>query len=385
MRVLFCCRPAYGHVRPLLPLAMACRGAGHEALFATGDGFVEPLRRRGFRTERVGISIEEGDRRALELYPELNELAREERWRFGLVVFADVLPRHTIADLLPLLDELAPDLLVHDEMDVGAPVAAELAGIPAVAHSLGRQLPDVARGPALEALTEIWRGYDPNATARDLFLANAYLDICPPRLRDPAATEPARRISMRPVALVEPGDEVPAWVAAERSRPLVHATLSSYVAPAADPLRAIAAGLGMLDVDALVTVGPDGDPAALGRQPESVRVERFVPHGVLLPHLDAVVHHCGSGIMLGAFAQGLPQLALPQGADQFANAQLVLDSGSGLRLLPEEVSADAVAEAVLTLLGQPGYREAAGVVAAEIAAMPPPAEVVPELERLREA
>jgi UDP:flavonoid glycosyltransferase YjiC (YdhE family) len=383
MRVLFCCRPAYGHVRPLLPLAMACRDTGHDVLFGTGEEFVGQLRERGFGAERVGISIEEADRRALQAHPELNDLPREERWRLGLVVFADVLARRTLDDLEPLLHRLEPDLLVHDEMDLGAPVAADAVGIPAVAHSLGRQQPEAIRAPVMARLAEVWRARHPGASPRDLFLANADLDICPPSLRDPSALEPAQRIDMRPVAPVEPGDGVPDWVARPRSRPLVYLTLSTYVRGDAGALPAAAAGLGQLEVDALAMVGPDGDSTALDPLPESVRVERFVPQGVLLPYLDAVVHHGGSGIMLGAFAHGLPQLVLPQGADQFMNAQVVVDSGAGMRLLPEETTSEAVAEAVRALLSDPGYHEAAASVATEIASMPAPAEVVPELARLR--
>jgi UDP:flavonoid glycosyltransferase YjiC (YdhE family) len=102
-----------------------------------------------------------------------------------------------------------------------------------------------------------------------------------------------------------------------------------------------------------------------------------------MPHVDVVAHHCGSGTMLGALGHGLPQLALPHGADQFTNAQALLDSGAGRRLLPEEITADAVAEALQALLTEPAYREAARGLAAEIAVMPAPAEVVSELERLR--
>jgi UDP:flavonoid glycosyltransferase YjiC (YdhE family) len=382
VRVLFCCRPAYGHVYPLLPLATACREAGHEVVFATGEDFLEPLRARGFHAERVGISIDEADRRVLEAQPELNELPREERWRLGLVVFADVLPRQTIADLRPLLVDTKPDLLVYDETDIGAPVTAEPAGIPAVAHSLGRQLPGLFRQPALEALTEVVRSFEPAAAPRDPFYANAYLDICPPSLRDPSASDPGERIPLRPEAPSEPGDRVPDWVRGDRSEPLVYLTLGTYVSGHIDSLLAAATGLGGLDVDTLVTVGPNGDPTALGPQPNSVRIERFVPQGVLLRHLDLVVHHGGSGTMLGALAHGLPQLLLPHGADQFMNAQALLDSGAGLRLLPEEITAESVAEAALTLLSEPSYGEAASRIGAEIAAMPAPAEVVAELERL---
>jgi UDP:flavonoid glycosyltransferase YjiC (YdhE family) len=65
LRILFCCRPAYGHVYPLLPLATACRGAGHRVLFGTGEEFRPRLRELGFPVEMVGISIDEADRLAL--------------------------------------------------------------------------------------------------------------------------------------------------------------------------------------------------------------------------------------------------------------------------------------------------------------------------------
>jgi UDP:flavonoid glycosyltransferase YjiC (YdhE family) len=357
------------------------RAAGHEVLFGTGDGFRPRLRKLGFRAERVGISIEAADRLALREDPRLDELPRAERWRFGVVVFGDVLARRTLEDLGPLLERVGPDLLVYDELDVGAAAAAHAAGVPAVAHSLGRQLPDLIRRAALERLAQVMRGYRLDALPGDPFEAGPYLDICPPSLQDSSAADPGERIPLRPVAPIEPTDAVPAWIARLRSRPFVYLTLGTYVSGRVRSLRAAAAGVGALDVDALVTVGPDGDPAALGRLPRSVRVERFVPQGVLLPHVDVVSHHGGSGTMLGALSHGLPQLLMPHGADQFVNAEALVSTGAGRRLLPEEISPESVADAVRALLTEPGYREAAGRLADEIAAMPSPTETVPKLER----
>jgi UDP:flavonoid glycosyltransferase YjiC (YdhE family) len=381
MRVLFCCRPAYGHVYPLLPLAAACRDAGHDVLFGTGEGFVARLEGLGFRAERVGISIPEADERVLRERPGLKDLPREERFRIGVAVFGELLPRHTIEDLLPLLQEAAPDLVVYDETDAGAPIAAAIAGIPAVAHSLGRQLPEPVRRAVLEPLAELWRAHDPGATPHDFFTANAYLDICPPSLQDPDASNPGERMLLRPDPPPDTRGELPDWVTRERARPLVYLTLGTYVHGQVSALREAAEGLRRLAVDALIAVGPDGDPGDLGALPDSVRVERFVDQAALMPHVDVVAHHCGSGTMLGALWHGLPQLALPHGADQFTNAQALLDSGAGRRLLPEEITADAVTEALQALLTEPGYREAARGLAAEIAAMPAPAEVVSVLER----
>lgn len=173
----------------------------------------------GFRVERVGISIDEADRLALRDDPGLNELPREERWRFGVVVFGDVLARRTFEDVRPPLESAAPDLLIYDEADIGAAAAAHFAGVPAVAHSLGRQLPDLIRRAALERLAQVVRGYGLDALPGDLFEANAYLDICPPRLQDTSASEPSERIPLRSVAPIGPTDGLPRWIGSARSRP----------------------------------------------------------------------------------------------------------------------------------------------------------------------
>jgi UDP:flavonoid glycosyltransferase YjiC (YdhE family) len=99
-----------------------------------------------------------------------------------------------------------------------------------------------------------------------------------------------------------------------------------------------------------------------------------------LPHVDVVVHHGGSGTTLGALTVGAPQLLLPQGADQFANADAVTAAGAGLRLLPGELSAEAIADHVRKLLSRQGnHRDAARLIAGEIARMPSPDEVARRL------
>ena len=382
MRILCVCRPAYGHLNPLLPLAAACRAAGHEVIFGTGEEALPRLRERGFRADRVGISIVAADQLALADEPSLASLPREQRWRIGVAVFGDVLARRTIEDLRPLLDDVTPDLVIYDETDVGAAAAAHLGGVPAVAHSLGRQLPDVIRHAVLERLQGVLRETDRDAAPGDLFAANPYLDICPPTLQDPAASEPGERILLRPVAPIEPDDVVPDWILAARSRPLAYLTLGTYVSAHVDSLRAAAAGLGTLAIDTLVTVGPDGDRSALGSLPASVRVERFVPQGVLLPHRRRrrpsrrQRHHAQR-----SFARAAAAVAAPR--------RRSVHERSGHRRPrcrhPPAARGDHAA-------GRGGGRSAAARgarlpasrrgLADEIAAMPSPAETVPALERL---
>lgn len=113
-------------------------------------------------------------------------------------------------------------------------------------------------------------------------------------------------------------------------------------------------------------------------EPGNVTLHAWVPQADVVAHADVVVHHGGSGTTLGALAGGVPQLVLPQGADQFANAEALCAAGAALRLLPGELSADAVTEQVRKL---PAHRAAARAIAAEIAAMPSPDEVARELPK----
>jgi UDP:flavonoid glycosyltransferase YjiC (YdhE family) len=137
-----------------------------------------------------------------------------------------------------------------------------------------------------------------------------------------------------------------------------------------------------LDVDLLVAVGPEGDPAALGEVPDHVHIERFVPQSQVLNLVDLIVHHGGTGTVLGAAAAGLPQLILPQGADQFINADLIAQCGVGRSVRNDAQEDGAIGEAVRAMLGDCPERRRAREVRGEIAAMPGPDEVVTALERL---
>jgi UDP:flavonoid glycosyltransferase YjiC (YdhE family) len=77
--------------------------------------------------------------------------------------------------------------------------------------------------------------------------------------------------------------------------------------------------------------------------------------------------------MFGALAHGLPQVVIPQGADNYINAEAVAAAGLGVTLHPADLSADAIRDAVDRVLHD-SRGTAARVVADEIAVMPSHAE-----------
>ncbi|MFB9688349.1 glycosyltransferase [Amycolatopsis plumensis] len=246
-------------------------------------------------------------------------------------------------DLEPDLKRLRPDLVVHGWGVPEVAVAARRAGIPSLWHGFGRMF------PAGIGLTRPDGG--------------VHLDICPPSLQDAdfLATE---RIPVRPVPFAEPGDF---------RGPLIYLTLGTAFGTL-EVLETAIEGLATLGTHVVVATG--GVP--LGPQPAHVTARAWVPQAAAISRAELVVHHGGSGTTLGALAAGVPQLVLPQGADQFANAEALLAAGAAVRLLPGELTADAVAEQARKASS---CRDAARAIAAEIAAMPSPDEVARELPK----
>jgi UDP:flavonoid glycosyltransferase YjiC (YdhE family) len=162
----------------------------------------------------------------------------------------------------------------------------------------------------------------------------------------------------------------------------VYLTLGTVSFGAVEVLSRAISEIAPLDVDILVAVGPEGEPAALGELPDNVHVERFVAQSAVLPLVDLIVHHGGTGTVMGALEVGLPQLLLPQGADQFVNAEMLTAAGAGRALTNDAQQPGVIGEAAQALLGDCPERQAAIRLRDEIATLPTPTEVIPVLVEL---
>ncbi|MET9001837.1 glycosyltransferase [Amycolatopsis sp. NPDC004169] len=386
MRLLFTSLGSFGHTFPLVPLAVAAREAGHDVVFATSEDFLPQLTKAGLDAAAAGLAIKDAFGQAFaETFGDAGppgppgDIPREVLFPVVAKVFGELMPKRFLADLLPLFEHVRPDLVVSEAGNSGGAFAAFKAGIPVVAHGFGR----VSTGdPMTDRIRDAIREHGASLgieVGEDLAFGGPFVDICPESVQDADFLARTHRVPLRPVGWSEPGELPPGVL--DKRRPLVYLTLGTAMGHAGVLTEAIA-GLSGLDVDVLVATGPSLPEGALGEVPENVRLEAWVPQAALLPHVDLVVHHGGSGTTLGAFGAALPQLLLPQGADQFTNAEAVHEAGVGDRLLGADVTAEAVAAKARHLLTDTAVRDAARTLAAEVAAMPSPAEVAAELPAL---
>jgi UDP:flavonoid glycosyltransferase YjiC (YdhE family) len=381
MRVLFTCVVGPGHFNPMAPLALAFRAAGHDVAVATDPGFAPHVRALGFAAFPAGMNMDAALR---QLYrQQLDWRAVDPRDRPKVItreVFGGLRIEPMLRDLQPLLREWRPDLLVHDSAELAGPIAAEVEGIPHAEHAFGVLRPMELRRIATEAIDPVCRRLGVANPGSGGTGGERYLDICPPSFQRTEIADVPDAVPIRPDAFDDaPAAVEPAWLSAPRPRPLVYATLGTEFNKRPELFRAILDGLADEPLDVVLTIGMGGDPDLLAPVPGNAMVERWIPQSRLLPRCAAFVSHGGSGALFGALRAGVPIVAMPQGADQFLNADRIAETGIGRRLEPDDVSPAAVRDAVRALIDDPAYGRAIAVHRASLEAMPPPADVAQQL------
>jgi vancomycin aglycone glucosyltransferase len=93
------------------------------------------------------------------------------------------------------------------------------------------------------------------------------------------------------------------------------------------------------------------------------------PHELLFPRVAAVIHHGGAGTVATAARAGVPQIVLPQAADQFLWRRQVVGLGLGPKApMMRTVSPRSLAKTVAAVLSDPAYGRRAATTAAELRA-----------------
>ena len=181
---------------------------------------------------------------------------------------------------------------------------------------------------------------------------------------------------MRYVLATGHGD-VPDWLTRPSPRPVVLVSRSTLADPRPDRMmaRVVEAAAGS-NVD-VVLVRPDR-LVARRPLPPNVRTTGWLPFADVLPHVAGIVHHGGAGTVMGALAAGVPQVVVPGAGDRTVHARRVAARGAGLAVPAREITAETLDR----LVSDPELAASAREVAAEIAAMPAPAELVEPLVAL---
>jgi UDP:flavonoid glycosyltransferase YjiC (YdhE family) len=363
--------PAAGHTYPLVPGLLELQSRGHRVEVVTAPGLVEPLTRAGISSLPVDdriLAIESND------YKEATGTGRLRRGLGSMLARGDL----EIADLDQHLARVRPDVVVVDPLTYGAQVAAERSGLPWVVATAsllpmpGAGIPPYGMGlaPLSGAVGRLrdavlWRvveGLYRRALMPEVNRMRAAAAL--PILRSPLDLNdrPDRLLVLSGEPLEyprtdlpahvrfvgaqhwDPPAETPAWLL-EEGDPWVLVTCSTEYQADEDLARAAVEALRDEQVRVVVTLA---DAYATAKLPvaDNVRVERFVPHRVVLERACAVVCPAGMGLVQKAVSRGVPVVAVPFGRDQPEVARRVVEAGAGVTLRANRLRPDRLRQAV---------------------------------------
>lgn len=355
---------------PLVPIIGALLAGGDEVLVASGPEAAPIVEKSGARFALAGRSQADWMERlvARTRGNPGDGLSPERILHYFLPrAFAEVGVDEMIDDVLRHGQAFAPDLVLFEAFALAGPLVAELLGVPSVAHMFGPLPPHEAVEHANDAVSPIWRSYGLDVPGWAGMYRHLTIEICPPML-ETTHVPTGDVLGLRPVPL-------PIRAREATSRPIVYVTFGTLFNANLDLFRLALDALAAEHVDVVMTVGHDVDPAELAPFPANARVERFIAQAELLPSCSVIVHHGGAGTMFGALAHGVPQVILPQGADNFEHAAMCEQAGTAITLRAENCTAGNLAAAVRSALLDETYATSSRRCAEEIAAMPDAAAV----------
>ncbi|MGW5231639.1 macrolide family glycosyltransferase, partial [Streptomyces nodosus] len=100
----------------------------------------------------------------------------------------------------------------------------------------------------------------------------------------------------------------------------------------------------------VLQIGKYTDPRELGDIPPHVEVHSWVPQRAVLAQADAFVTHAGMGGCGEGLLSGVPMIAVPQAAEQFINADRLVELGVARRIDTPDATAEALRAALLDLV-----------------------------------
>jgi UDP:flavonoid glycosyltransferase YjiC (YdhE family) len=340
-----------GNQSPMIGLAEALHGRGHEIQFAGYETQRTRFERRGFAfrllpRSSASLAASTGDPLAA----------------WGRHVAAS--PEHE-HDLAAITDRFECDVLLIDCLMFGALAAAEQGALPAISFNhmaagtlleggwfddmLLRPINEVRSGLGCPTVTDVWEAWERIPT-----LCTSIRELDP---RSGAAPET--------FTYVGPIREQPAatswrspWNSGD-SRPLVLVSFSTFHGfDQRSRLNRTIEGFADRPYRVLIT-GLPTPLAAMGGQ-DHMTSTGYIPHEVVLPSTSVIVTHAGHGVVTASLAHGVPLVCLPNVPSDQPGLAAQLERLGAARMLDGDLATpDNIATAVNDVLTNPSYTQAA--------------------------
>jgi UDP:flavonoid glycosyltransferase YjiC (YdhE family) len=165
-------------------------------------------------------------------------------------------------------------------------------------------------------------------------------------------------------------------------RPLIYASMGTLQNGSETIFRTIAEACAGLDAQLLISLGGGLDPARLGKLAGNPLVVSFAPQLEILTRAALVITHAGLNTVLESLCQGVPLVAVPIGNDQPGVAARVKARGACVVVPERRLNAARLRKAVMRVLQDARYREAAQVLQRTIQRLDGPGQAADLIEQM---
>jgi MGT family glycosyltransferase len=167
---------------------------------------------------------------------------------------------------------------------------------------------------------------------------------------------------------------------ADNEDPLVVISFSTSYMNQRAAVQRVLDSVAPLQVRALLTTGPALDRGSL-RIPANTHATSFVAHRSVFPHASLVITHAGWQTVNAALADGVPIVCIPGGRDQHDNALRVLAAGAGVRA-GKRASPRRLARTITRALADSALRDGAQRMARALARSDGAEAIADAIERI---
>ena len=253
-------------------------------------------------------------------------------------MWAQVMAPSTLDDLLVCMEGWPPEVVLHEEGEYAAPVAAAKAGIPWVTHGWGSPLRSASELAEIEDLASaLWESCGLDVPAAAGLYAHALVNPCPPMLQDQPPPGASVVWPIRPRLLEGRGPalEADVYIGFGTVPSLANARLQLTAAVRACTSR------GLRVVVTAPSVQLRRELAEIDER--LVQAREFVSLPALLCSCKVVISHAGAGTVLASLAAGVPVVLMPRGTpSQLRMADACHRAGVGRRCDPADLDAALV-------------------------------------------
>ena len=379
MKLGFICPNAQGHLNAMTALARQLQSRGHDVVFLYSSGAAGLPFVSGPEKDQIDGSM-----------PDLSKMQGEDALKFGVGLM--MAQTETILKSLPaVIQANGVDALVIDTVQFYAELGAIQLGMPYIHVSnalhldfsgytpicyydwphqttpsaLARNREGVAKSSKrLENANAGIRAYaksaglnvdwdDPSATISKL----AWITQCPREFDFESSHWPPQFHHTGPFhdgmgreKLDFPWEQL-------TGEPLIYASMGTILNGRLDVFRAIVAGVAKRkDLQLVLSIGDLLEPEQIGPVPKNAIIVKRAPQLELLKQTSVCITHAGLNTVLEALAQGVPQVAIPVGADQPGVAARIADKKTGVVTSLDKLTAEHLSTLLNEVLNNSTYR-----------------------------